>query len=68
MDYIKVILPVMVYKKFHKRIRKFCTIENVEPKEFDYSKDDIWKELKSKSTKAYKAVKEREFKIRKNLL
>ncbi|MFY0655041.1 MAG: hypothetical protein JXQ96_23635 [Cyclobacteriaceae bacterium] len=40
----------------------------IKPKEYDYSGDEIWRELRSKSIKAYKAKEEREFKIEKNLL
>jgi len=45
-------------------LRKFIEIVNVEPKDFDYSDSEDWKEAKSRSTKAYKKLKEIEFKIR----
>ena len=40
----------------------------IKPKDFDYSGDEIWKQLRSKSIKAYKAKEDREFLIQKNLL
>jgi len=67
MDYIKCHISLDDYKKINKDIRSNIEILNVEPKDFDYSSDDIWKELKSISDKAYKKVKIREYEIRKNL-
>ena len=70
MDYIKITIPVLIYQKFPKRIRGFCKVENVEPKDFDYSDDEIHEELKAaakKSYKDFKALKKREYELRHNL-
>lgn len=42
-------------------------IKNIEPKDYDYSYDEVWRQLKSESTKAYKKLKTREYDLRHNL-
>jgi len=39
-------------------------VKIVEESSFDYSKDEAWQLLKTKSHKAYKEVKQREFELR----
>ncbi len=51
------------YKALPLEIRSQMVLEVVEV-EFDYSSDPLWNELKKKSREAYKALKEREFKLR----
>lgn len=45
-------------------VRERIVIKYNEPKQYDYSTDEIWRGLKEKSTKAYKELKKREFEIR----
>ena len=52
------------YFKIPKEVRERTEIKTREPKAYDYSHDEIWQELKKKSTKAYKELKKREFEIR----
>ena len=59
MDYIKCHISEEDYKKINKDVRSNIEILSVEPKDFDYSFDEIWQDLKSKSSKAYKAVKKK---------
>ena len=66
MDYIKCHISEEDYKKINKDVRSNIEILSVEPEDFDYSFDETWKELKSKSSKAYKAVKKREYELRNN--
>ena len=66
MDFIKCHISEEDYKKINKDVRSNIEILSVEPKDFDYSFDEIWQELKSKSHKAYKAVKKREYELRNN--
>ena len=66
MDFIKCHISEEDYKKIDKDVRSNIEILSVEPKDFDYSFDEIWQELKSKSDKAYKAVKKREYELRNN--
>lgn len=40
------------------------TLKNKEPKDFDYSFDEKWKEAKKESDKAFRKRKEIEYKIR----
>ena len=47
-----------------REVRERVNIKSNEPKDFDYSEDEVWRGLKKKSVKAYKELKEREFKIR----
>lgn len=39
-------------------------IQQIEPKDFDYSFDTKWQELKKESTKVFKKLKKREFDLR----
>ncbi len=41
-------------------------LHNVDILDYDYSYNEQWQELKRESTKAYKKLKELEFKIRNN--
>jgi hypothetical protein len=41
-------------------------VKTVDVTNFDYTGDTIWLKLKSESTKAYKALKKREFELRHN--
>jgi len=40
-------------------------IQQIEPNDYDYSSSDKWVEAKKESTKAFKKLKEIEFKLRK---
>ena len=53
------------YKLLSEDVRSLMDISVIEEK-YDYSKDETWKELKKKSSKAYRELKKREFDIRKN--
>ena len=48
-------------KEYEDKLREEIEVQTVEPKEEDFSEDPIWQELKSKSTKAYKNLKNYEF-------
>ncbi len=50
-----------LYFKINPELREEIEVQTVEPKEEDFSEDPIWQELKSKSTKAYKNLKNYEF-------
>ena len=68
MNEIKSIMPVSVYEQIPKYLRDAIDIQNIEPDDFDYSEDEIHRELKSASTKAFKALKKREYELRHNLI
>ena len=44
--------------------RQHMQIKLVEPKDYDYSGDEAWIELKKRANKAYKDLKKIEFEIR----
>lgn len=52
------------YLKIPKEIRDRINIKVIEPKNFDYSISEEWNLLKKESSKAYKKLKDLEFKIR----
>lgn len=54
------------YLLIPKEVRDRMEIKVIEPKDFDYSQDDVWRGLKKKSDKAYKELKKREYEIRKS--
>jgi len=68
MDIITVEMPMVVYQSLPLNIRDEMTAKNIEPKDYDYSNDEIWIKLNAIAAKAYKAKKEREFNIRHNLI
>ena len=64
----KEFLDMRMYKEDYDTLDKKVTdkieVKTVDIEDFDYSHDDIWKDLKTKSNKAYKALKNREFELR----
>lgn len=66
-DLVKCEMNQEVYFSIPPEIRSLITIIQVEPKDFDYSDNEKWKQAKYESTKAYKAQKKIEFQIRKEV-
>lgn len=60
---VKITMLESDFKAIPAAIRSQMRVEVVEV-DFDYSQDELWQTLKKKSTEAYKALKEREFKLR----
>jgi len=56
-----------LYKEIPSYIRERIEVKTVEVEDVDYSHDELWKELKDKSVKAYKALKNREYDLRHNV-
>lgn len=52
------------YESLTNEQRKEITVAGSEGEAQDYSHDDIWIDLKYKASRAYKKLKEREFKLR----
>ena len=45
-------------------LREKIQIKTIEPKNYDYSECETWQQLKKETNKAFKKLKEHEFKIR----
>ena len=45
------------YNQLPENLREQMTLKSIEPKDFDYSKDEGWKELNKASSKAYRKRK-----------
>jgi hypothetical protein len=67
MDWYKLKMPQSVFDQLTPEQRHLIELSDVEPDDFDYSEDEIHRELKSVSTKAFKALKKREYELRHNL-
>lgn len=67
MEIVKAKIPLRLFESLTTDQRLQIEVDQIEPDDYDYSDDAIWQELKSKSTKAFKELKAREFKIRNNL-
>jgi len=67
MEIIKLKMDVQIFndliKSGHLQMRD-VDIQQIEPNDFDYSSDTKWQELRKASTKVFKKLKEREFKLR----
>lgn len=68
MDWYKCKMPQSVFDQLTTDQRHLIELSDVEPDDFDYSEDEIHRELKSASTKAFKALKKREYELRHNLI
>ena len=64
MDKIKAEFSKEFYESLTVNQRNEITISGVDVKAFDYSHDDIWIDLKYKASRAYKKLKEHEYKLR----
>lgn len=60
---VKITMLESDFKALPADVRKQMRIEVVEV-EFDYTADELWQKLSKASREAYKALKEREFKLR----
>lgn len=65
-NWLKLKIAEEDYKLLSKNIRDSMEILVIDTDEFDYSDDELLKELKKVSNKAYKAVKKREYELRHN--
>lgn len=54
------------YNLLPNELKPLIELKSVSVEEIDYSQDELWNELKSKSIKAYKALKDREYDLRHN--
>lgn len=52
------------YQQLSEESREFIEPLKVEVEGIDYSQDELWQSLKSKSIKAYKELKNREYDLR----
>ena len=64
MEKIKAEFSKEFYDSLTNDQRSEITVSGAEDKRQDYSHDDIWIDLKYKATRAYKKLKEREYKLR----
>lgn len=60
---VKITMLESDFKALPANVREQMRIEVVEV-DFDYSGDELWQKLSKASREAYKALKEREFKLR----
>lgn len=67
MNIVKVLIYEDDYNELSKHTRSLMQVESVEPDKIDYPDDEQWKQLKNESLKAYKKLKEYEFKKRHNI-
>lgn len=66
-EIVKVSMSIESYKQIPIAIRRDLKVNAVDVEGFDYSEDEIWKDLKKQSDKAYKQLKAREYEIRHNI-
>ena len=66
MEIVKAKMSKEVYFKIPQNIRNDIEISEVTIDDYDYSDNEKWSEARKESTKAYKKLKEIEFKIRNN--
>jgi len=52
------------YEALPDELRKYITVIAADEGKHDYSHDDLWIDLKYTATRAYKKLKEREYKLR----
>lgn len=64
MSIVKAEFSKEFYESLTNEQRNEITVSGSEDKGHDYSYDDIWIDLKYKATRAYKKLKEREFKLK----
>lgn len=65
-EFIKMRMEKEYFETLPPQIRYNCEIISVDVDGFDYSFDELHRELKNKSTKAYKKLKNREYELRHN--
>lgn len=59
-------MEVEHYKELSPEFRERMDIEKIEHEHIDFSEDESWCVLKSKSVKAYKDLKTHEYKLKQN--
>lgn len=65
-DYVKLKMYEEDYQNLKQPIRDKMEIIAIDVEDYDYSFDELHKELKKKSNKAFKDVKKREYELRHN--
>ena len=55
------------FQELHTSIQNMLVVRSVKVENVDYSDDPIWQDLKKKSDKAYKELKNREYDLRHNI-
>ena len=55
------------FQELHISIQNMLVVRSVKVENVDYSDDPIWQDLKKKSDKAYKELKNREYDLRHNI-
>jgi tRNA nucleotidyltransferase (CCA-adding enzyme) len=55
------------FQELHTSIQNMLVVRSVKVENVDYSDDPIWQDLKRKSDKAYKELKNREYDLRHNV-
>jgi tRNA nucleotidyltransferase (CCA-adding enzyme) len=55
------------FQELHTSIQNMLVVRSVKVENVDYSDDPIWQDLKKKSDKAYKELKNREYDLRHNV-
>jgi len=63
-EFLRVRMSKNDFAQIPDEIRERCIIDSVDVEGEDYSFDAIWNDLKVKSTKAYKDLKNREYDLR----
>ena len=65
-DFVKIQMYEHDYQRLNPEIRESMELIAVDVSGFDYSFDELHRELKKKSNKAYKDLKKREYELRHN--
>jgi tRNA nucleotidyltransferase (CCA-adding enzyme) len=55
------------FQELHASVQNMLVVRSVKVENVDYSDDPIWQDLKKKSDKAYKELKNREYDLRHNV-
>ena len=63
-EYLRFEMDKDDYEMLSNQVRSKIEPISIDVRDFDYSEDEMWKELKSISTKAYKKLKAREYELR----
>jgi hypothetical protein len=66
-EFLDVRMSQEVYEQIPNELYPFIEVKLVRVVGEDYENDELWHELKKKSDKAYKELKDREFDLRHNI-
>jgi len=61
---VKIEIPEEDYQNLPREVRDRCKVLGVDDPDYDYSENESWQQLKKESNKAFKLLKQHEFKMR----